>query len=167
MKNGTSIPVARANNAALLSSLDIISATSIKRLYIHEVTFPLGHKTSTASLCRFSCLQKHMGRLAAIDLTLNINSEMGTFHHRHATSRTYGFTAYHLSQMDGWIMYQMVPSVLPHSITYRRCFDWSVGLRSHLVQENVLLTDRVESWLVTKLLKREETRMNLFPIATC
>ena len=74
----TSIPLAPVNNAAFLSSLDIIPAASIKWLYIHAVTFPFSYKPSAPGLPRFTYLEKHKGGLAAIDLILDI-----TFQWRH------------------------------------------------------------------------------------
>lgn len=64
----TSIPLARVNNAAFLSSHDIISAAPIKWLYIHALTFLFGYKPSAPGLRRFTYLAKHMGGLFAIDL---------------------------------------------------------------------------------------------------
>ena len=74
----TSIPPARVNNAAFLSSLDIISAAPIKWLYIHAVTFLFSYKPSAPRLRRFTYLEKHMGGFPAVDLILNI-----TFQWRH------------------------------------------------------------------------------------
>ena len=68
----TSIPLAWVNNADFLSSPDIISAASIKWVYIHAVTFLFSHKPSPPGLRRFTYLEKHMGGLPAIDLILNI-----------------------------------------------------------------------------------------------
>lgn len=60
----TSTPLARVNNAAFLSSLDIISAAPIKWLYIHAVTFPFSYKPSTSGP-GFTYVEKHT--LPAID----------------------------------------------------------------------------------------------------
>lgn len=64
----TSIPLARVNNTASSSSLDIISAAPIKRLYIHAVTFLFSYNPSAPCLSRFTYFQKHMGGLPAIDI---------------------------------------------------------------------------------------------------
>lgn len=82
----TSIPLARVNNAAFLSSLDIISATPIKWLYIHAVTFLFSYKPSLSCLCWFTYWEKHMGGLPAIDFN------GGTSFYK----STYGIYMYHV-----------------------------------------------------------------------
>lgn len=79
----TSIPLAWVNNAAFLSSLDMISVAPIKWLYIHAVTFLFSYKPSALGLHRFSYLEKHTGGLPAINLILNI-----TFQWRHFIFQT-------------------------------------------------------------------------------